>query len=52
MSYKEATPSCFRAYGSPNSMQKMIFGCCMYCSHSYPCNLKTERDEKPVGVKG
>jgi hypothetical protein len=47
----EATPSCFRAYGSPNPRQKLVAGCCAYCNFSYPCNLKTPVELR-VEVKG
>jgi hypothetical protein len=50
MSYQEPVPSCFRAYGHPGELQKIIYGCCAYCKFSYSCNLKTPI-ERRVEVK-
>jgi hypothetical protein len=47
MTYKEPLPTCFRNFGMPDTIRKLIFGSCGFCPQSYPCTLKTDFSERP-----
>jgi len=47
MTYKEATPSCYRNYGYPDAIRKAIFESCFWCRLSMPCNQRTDFSERP-----